>query len=120
LSAINRFVERFLFKNTQPESSLNQGSNEEERNESAASPSLKTLASASQHHFAGFFEKEYLLTEVLSLEVFKLNLQKEIEELKAFLSQNHYQNIHEIKSSATFWMKCYRISSLKLIGKNVA
>jgi hypothetical protein len=39
------------------------------------------------------------------LEFFKLNLQKEVDDFKSHLSANNFKIIHQIKSTATFWIK---------------
>ena len=61
---------------------------EDNQSESAATPIIKTPASASQKQFSMFFTKETIEKEDLTKEIFKLNLQKEIEQFQKHISEN--------------------------------
>ena len=76
----------FLFKK-KTETSVNDVS-EDNQSESAATPIIKTPASASQKQFSMFFSKENIEKEDLTLEIFKLNLLKEIEPFQKQISEN--------------------------------
>ncbi len=52
-----------------------------------------------------FLFKEIIDKEDLALEFFKLNLQKEVDDSKSHLRANNFKIIHQIKSTATFWIK---------------
>jgi hypothetical protein len=116
ISAIKNCAERFLFKTKQPSPAIVQEDTIQIANEEiAGSPLLTTPASASQNHFAGFFRKENIEEEDLSYEIFKQNLEKETEQFKAYLIQNNFKNIYEIKSTAAFWIK--NIAKYPLLSK---
>ena len=91
-----------MFKKKQSESTATSESNDEVI---TSSPLLNSPISPSQNHFAGFFQKESIVNDDLSLEVFKLNLHNEVEQLKFYLSQNNFKKIQEINSTASFWIR---------------
>ena len=101
-----------MFKKKQLESTATSESNDEVI---TSSPLLNSPISPSQNHFAGFFQKESIVNDDLSLEVFKLNLHNEVEQLKFYLSQNNFKNIQEINSTASFWIR--NVTKYPLLSK---
>ena len=76
----------------------------DDSNTDATTPIIKTPASASQS-FSGFFQKESMNKVGLTVEIFKLNLDKEVKAFQTLLSENNYRILNEINSTASFWIK---------------
>jgi len=103
IKAIVEVGEKFLFKVKTAEE--DEVLVENETTEDASTPALRTPASASQKYFGKFFSKEIIDKEDLTLEYFKLKLQKDVDDFKSHINANNFKIFHQIKSTATFWIK---------------